>query len=362
MFLLSLQSFYFPAFGGSVLCYAGLLMLLPLMLGRPVVLPALSLAAVFYLLIGIRGFSDPTSLEKGFVGTALGLLGLIAVPAAFADRRQVLAQALRIALTAHAVIIFVQAALFFSGFGYVDLLKPFGLVQSVMSQKGVVFGVIQVPRFAGLFNEPGSYSSVVMAMLAAEYALSRRFSWVTLLVLASVAATVSLGGMVLASVFLGAVVWDRVLRRRVSMASAVGSGIGLASFLLYLKSNFEKRAQLYLETGMLQDSMLAWALNPKHLTLLGVRAANIPFGFSQGYVGVWLDVLVFYGALGLAATGAFVVLALDLSGAALAGVILLAKLKFTYPLVFALLGAVYCGTTRSHSDREIATALPSSVG
>lgn len=345
---MSLQSVYLPQFGMAAFCYIGLLMLIPLM--NAPVQPTVFWIAVF-LLIGMCG--TLAAAEDGGTKTILGSIGstaaLVVVPSCFAKNPRPLLIGLRCAIAAHALMVFFQIGYFVLFRTYFDPLSALGLGdQAVMSKKGLELAIGRIPRFAGLSNEPGTHATMIASILAGEYAISRQLSKTSILGILSAMATMSLGGMMFVAIFCGVVGFHQFFAVRKYRWIVAAAGIAVLSLLAYwVLVNFETRSHIYIE-GTQHDQMMDWALSYDRMTLFGLSDSQIPMFFTFGYLGAGLDFLLRYGLWGAAGIAMFVA-SLPFLGVGLSAVLLVTKLKLTYPLVFVLLATIRLGTAYGRS-------------
>ena len=342
LFLISLQSFYVSSLGAAVFCYLGAFALIPLMRSH---IPLSSIYFVAAYLACLVGGVAVNGLEnaKTLLGSIAGLSALFITYSAFSLRPEQFAKALRWVILLHVAVIAGQMVYWFATGTYFDVLQYTGLgEQTVISRKGFEYGGSLVPRFAGMFNEPGTYSAIIAALLAAEFAISRRISWLTALALASILGTMSLAGMALAALFVGIVSAHRllILRKNIVIALVLGVPAGFAMLYWFL-SNLGYRDQIYTQ-GTMHGEILDWATSYRAMSVFGLDYYDIPAFYSLGYLGVWLDFLIVNGVAGFAA-----VLALWASmgfwGILLGGVVMATKIKATYPLLFTLFAAIQIG-------------------
>lgn len=345
IFLISLQSFYFAS-GGAWLCYAGALLLLPLAAGRRIAVEPLLIAAALLCMTTFQMLSAAGFEPKSALGALFSVLMLSVISSAYRDRKSALLTAVSLCLLAHLGAFLVQV-LWWAGTGIVmDMSGLLGFEPASWSSTAkslTVAGVI-VPRFTGLLNEPGTYSAVVIALTIAHYALRRALTPISLAALASVAATASLGGGVLILALLCAIAADLMLRRgrlglgQATIVAALGAGA-----LILLARLFEKRQALGPAETVFHSGMVRWITAHENLSLNGMPYGALPAGFIVNDIGVWADVLVRWGVLGLAALAIYLAVVVGGVQALLMAPLLLTKLKLTYPLLFVVVATVRLG-------------------
>lgn len=351
LFLITLQSFYFGSDreGLSLLCYLGLLMLLPFIAAEPVRCVLLPVPLILITFASIKAVLSPDG-QLSLLGMGFSVLAVLAVPAACAWRRSILARALSAVILIHVGFVAIQIVYFAATRGHLDLLGSLGFEdQRVFSRKGLsIFGVL-VPRFAGLFNEPGTYSAVVMTLVAARYAVRPQLDRILLTALASVLATMSLGGLVLATAFTGiALVTSAAKRGRIIEAIAGAAALPFAVIWLrrlYAQRNLDER-ELY------QVYLWNWFWTQPR-TAFGAAIEQLQTGIVINDIGVWVYAIHVAGLVTTALLAISLVATLNLSGIALLGVILMTKIKMTYPLLYLALSAVIMGQSASHAPRSV---------
>lgn len=351
VFMISLQSFYFPS-GGSWLCYLGALMLWPLAIGRR---PALEPVLIVGLLLGFTTIQALSGREIE-IKTAFGMLfsaaTLIIVGAGFRDRKSVLLNALTLCLSLHLAAFGVQVLYWMIRGEVLDLTGALGFEPASWSStlKSLVVAGVRIPRFTGLLNEPGTYSAVMIGLTTAHYGLRRSLSPVSLLALMSVVATASLGGSILVVVLLVVVGLDRMLRRG---RTAPGTGAMIASLAigsaLAMAALFRKRSAIGDAESAYHAGMVKWITAYENLSLTGLNSGDLPHRFIINDIGVWADVLVRWGVIGLAGLALYLGLVVGGVQALLMAPLMLTKLKLTYPLLFLAIATVRLGPVKTRA-------------
>lgn len=292
-------------------------------------------------------FYEDVSQFKGVVGQMFSASALIIIPSVFSDRRASALQALKVAICIHLMAIYFQVFVFFVTGRYVDYLEMIGLTsQVVFSKKGLDLGGILVPRFAGLYNEPGTYATLMAAMLAVCFSISRRISVVLVLGILSILATMSLGGMVIV-LLLVLMIYVNYFGAglKAAILSVLLAICCLPLLYFWVLENIRQRVTIAQGTTDI-DIMLNWVLNFDLVTIFGNKMSVFPDFYSFGYLSVGVDFLLRNGVWGFLAILAYVASSGWLVMFS-AGVVLLSKIKLTYPLLYVLLALIKVGATRS---------------
>lgn len=356
VFAMSLQSFYFPALGGAALCVAGLAMLLPMAKNHPDPRSVAMFLAVCLTVFFQMIFLGADILKPNF-GLVISASALIVARSVFFERASLLKRALANVLMMHAAIIATQV-LYFAITR--DLISPLSMLGGgdvrSFSKKGVVIGTVLVPRFSGLFSEPGTYSGVIVPVLAAYFSLSRKIDRVFIISAFSVLMTLSLGGMAVVTV-LGCIALGRearAFRRRRWMI--VSGSILVACLALWTSFNLEKRDEITTNEDALQYIMADWALSTKSISVIGLSDRDTPEYYSEGYLGSGLDIFVSGGIFLVAAVGGFLLSLGSVMSILLASVLMISKIKITYPMLYFALGVIsMSGAVSIPAGRQIKT-------
>lgn len=339
VFLITLQSFYFSSLGGAVLCYIGLIMLVPLMKNVPVPISVVTFFSMLSVgnIVGVIISGGGLEGLKSVAGAVVSSVSLIIVYCVYVDRIELIKSTLKVVILLHFIALLVQILYFYVSGQYFDVLEYLDLgEQRVFSLKGLEFNGIRVPRFSGLFNEPGTYATIIVPIVAVDYVLSRRVGVLTILVPISAVATMSLGGMLIAILFLLLVGCREFLNQPRWRFAIVSSGVFLFSILLWrIFGTFQLREELDINT---QDGM-AWALSLNAMTPFGYATKDLPGYYSAGYLGVWLDFYIGGGIWALGSLVAFLASFTPFYMCVLV-IVLLSKAKLSYPLLFVLLAMI----------------------
>lgn len=339
--MVSLQSFYFA--GSAWFCLVGYVMFLPFVRWK---VPRANWTLAFALIAGTLSSMLFAGLPPASgIGQAFSITALLVVPAVFKYRTEALIASLRFAVFVHSAFIFSQFAIFLFAGVYFDPLDYLGMMhQVVLSRKGISLGGIIVPRFSGLFNEPGTYSTILCALVGATFALTRRIDKLMLFSVASTFLSVSLGGMITATVLIFAMfvlVRSETDLQRILKAST--GAIALCGVVYWVTVNVTKRVEIT-EGDVLASRFLDWVLHEMPFTLWGLDWADLPTFYTFGYLGSLLDIYLVNGLFGATVTAAFS-LSGGMFGALLSTPLFLSKIKLVYPLLYFLLAAIRLGSS-----------------
>lgn len=353
VFLISLQSFYIGSLGGSLLCVLGATMLTILMVlwsrGERIRVPSWGMAYPIMILFFVFAFllqdtiryaGDPTTVKSNMGLSLFSLMSISWIP--FAANRDLVTNAVRFCIYLHLLFFVIQVVVFFANGTYLDYLSIIGLESRPWSLKGLtVEGIGRIPRFTGLYNEPGTYSVHVATLGILLTTMERRLSLPAVVSLASSALTLSLFGVVLATFgFLVAL----FLKRRVSDSWITVSAISLVTLIFVISGAAESvHTRLYSDYSGLDGRenliRLYFEGDAKDI-LFGVNPAAMANVTAVNDAGLWFWFVGNYGLLGwayLAVICIFAGFAGGVGGFMLMLISMLTKLKATYPFFWLIL-------------------------
>lgn len=348
LFLCSLQSFYLSRLGGPLIPYLGgtLILLTALVhvaltshtprLGWKVIVVTLA-----FMCTAVLSFIF-THDGKGALGVIFGCCVFLSTITLMRGKVDALQTSLEIILSVHLLLLFIQVATYFSLGWYLDYLYFTDDQAAWKSSKSWIIAGQPIPRFTGAFNEPGSYSGVMGALLATYYHVRERAGLLFWLTWASLVASAALTGAILAAVILCAVLWSKyiTLRGKLRLRFALIGIISAVAALVFIGYRFLDRLQY---TGGNQDVALlniAWLSSLDSLSVVGHTVSELPSFVSLEYFGLWMTTYVQFGVAGLLALTALTAPAI-LANFFVGATLLLAKMKITYPLIFCLLAVVW---------------------
>ncbi len=344
LLLISLQSYYFPALGLSPFPVLGALLLLLDMALSPRGRFGAGGVVLLVFFLCLFGWMLLTGVLNGY-GTLLGKGGALVfnmlTVAALAGYRhdaafwQKLARALRVVLVVHLLFWGVQLVYWLATRQVVDFLTPVtGEAQRVYSAKGLLLGADRIPRFSGLFNEPGTYANYIYVLLVLRVLARGRYDGLGVLASLTMLLSMSLYGALFAVVYM--LLYALTARRKIVFWGALAgiSSVGIGA-IGYVYAQFAWRFQEGLGiSGRLET--VADILVQTNI-LFGLPADRLTFPAED--LTLYIAAYVTGGALLLAGI-------LLVQGAMIAGkrrdlqvllsTIFLAKLKLAYPVLWVL--------------------------
>lgn len=362
---ITLQSFYFQG-AGAAFTYIGLLVFLALNFrqmefGHEVsaltgfLVLMLMISSFFRILEGLS-LKDFLSL----VATVSMVLSMPMIYSIVLKRRQEMIFCLSAMILLHVSVLLFQAFYWSVTKEYFDILKLLSGVDSgSVGKKSVVLGGYVVPRFSGMFNEPGTYSVIIMSLVMAYYFGRDQVDKVVGLGVLSVLMTMSMFGVVLVGCFFLSML---VVKRRninslrvLIFGALVLTGFyfvgGVAAVTERLASHSDYGGVDF-RVGMIQHF-----LADGNSLLVGVSIEAIPDGFVPNDAGLWFAFWYFFGLPGLLC---FVAVALfsyyksrRLDVAILVIAIFLTKIKFSNPILWFLIALVFAFTHKDRAHEKI---------
>ena len=283
-------------------------------------------------------------LDLGINDRANGLLAfpflLLTIIGTFSfkdNRVEQLSRLVTFVLLVHVIFFLYQVGYWILMREYVDYLEPItGVSQRFYSLKGMLIHGIRVPRFCGLYNEPGTYSIYVFTLVAIKYLFDRRITKILLASVMSILLTLSLFGFLLVILFVVAVLID--MRRfkefiLIAMTCCIVGLFFLPEILRRLESSY---------SGLdIRFYSLQVALYPEHL-LYGVPS-SYSFDIISNDGSVFLACIMHGGAFELLLFIFFIYTVLrgtSLSTKIMLFAVLLTKIKVTYPMLYFYLACV----------------------
>jgi len=206
-FFITLQSLYFPGIGLSVFPVLGAFGLLFLGLMRydykikfsifnkfGYYLFFVSLFFVFKIFVDI----SLGGYYKGLLSFFVIMIAVLSVILVFNGRQTFFHSILGFAILLHVLFFFLQAIVWFSTGYFLDyVLVLTGEHSSYISVKGITLFGERVPRFTGLFNEPGTYSVWIFSLISIYYFIKPKPSSILFVALISMLFSLSLYGAVM---------------------------------------------------------------------------------------------------------------------------------------------------------------------
>ena len=239
-FLITLQSYYFsnlgaaifPIIGALTLCAVGIL--LPKnkeILNHFYFYASFAFFAVYYVVFSLFQYSDIKSIAAMLFALA-SIYGVIRV---FQYDARVVVGVMTFVISLHLLFYFFQAFYWLFTKDYMDFLYPItGESQRHMSLKGLTVDAGRIPRFTGLFNEPGTYSNYVFIAALVRFAIIKKTDFLYYISAFSIASNFSLFGIVFSVLM---VLLGVMNSRRFNLQSAIVLVISVVfmAFLFYPK-------------------------------------------------------------------------------------------------------------------------------
>lgn len=364
VFLVSLQSFHFDGMG-SVFCFVGIILLASCAVLASFRASDFMLFPAFLMMVSIHWYFGLQGELRSYAGILLGAGSFAIGMNLLRNHRVDVQRGLTVAILIHGALWSAQAIVYFADVRYIDYVAMMSdAVSEFHSAKGFSLGgwwpVLFIPRFTGAFNEPGTLSGIMGAMIMARYALSRQVDWVFCAAIGMLLLTASTTGAALAFLACCIVAYISVTsasastRRNILIVTAFAAVIPAA----FLWRSVFNRLSWYTggQDAMPTDSAvtnLVWVLSPENWTAFGARLSEIPPFVSIDYFGTWMHLLIQFGIFGLTV---FLAPLLWLGGIAAApylAFLMAAKVKLTYPLIYFLLAVVVAESQRRRSAASL---------
>lgn len=342
IFLITLQSFYFSNIGASIFPVIGSIGIFALSIRRfraapikrfKLILISFCLFSTFQISIDI--YLD--SYYKGFLSFPVLFCCMIGAILFFDNRLYLLKKVIKYVIILHLLFLFLQILVWFGTGEYLDYLYLVtGEAQHYMSQKGIVINGERTPRFTGLFNEPGTYSTWIFSLVLIYYFLQRKISYLLILSLVSMVITMSLYGILLSFLFCLLVLFKRVNIKRAFLV------LPIYILILLIIPDIERRLSGEYAGIAFRLTAIKAIFDP--LTFFGGRL------FNETLNKILLDVSI---PVYLVYQGGVVYLAFFLSVFIAAGILhspliffgslllLMSKIKITYPLIWFFISSIF---------------------
>lgn len=348
LLLITLQSFYFP-FVGSGLTYLGLVFLTFIFIKGSLHLDKADLLLSLFLILCVVlshlsfHFIDYDSID--FKSTLALCSMIVLFPVVTSVLRdcdiEVVQTVLKWVILFHVSIFLLQVIYWAFTKEYLDVLKYLtGMKSGSYSKKGIVILGEQVVRFSGLFNEPGSFSVVVMALTLPYYSLIKKLDKTIMSSIFCCLMSMSAFGIILVALL---VFVDLLSKKNLSLRTIVVLLLplsifiitgGLSKFILRFSDSSDFSGSDF------RENMLRHYFSGGHY-FDGIRHLDMPDYFVPNDIGVWFTIVLSYGFLGYLMIGILLVYIFfktkSLIPILIFSIILLTKLKYTYPLIWLAL-------------------------
>jgi len=339
--LISLQSFYFYSLGVAPLPYLGILLLtLPCLLcsGR-VDLSFVIMAMIFFsaVLISILLFSgEGIAAFLGMLFSFVGIFFFYTTSFEYFDIKKTL----KFVISFHLSFFFLQVVYFSLFKDVMDYVQPVtGEVSRMISSKGLTLLDVRIPRFSGLFNEPGTYATYFGGMLSIYSSLIKRWNILILIGIVSLLFTMSaFSFVVIAFIICSKLITTRPVNAKTFLLIILAVSVGIFVVTVILERVHSGYMEMGFREAMINDYFL-------HSDLVGVAfgksiiSASEKFGGVVNDVGLWFLVLYDYGALAFLALILIILMIFFKARMRALPVLLLfvLKVKFSYPFFWLYL-------------------------
>ncbi|MGL0822743.1 hypothetical protein [Vibrio vulnificus] len=363
--LISLQSFYFP-YIGSGLTYLGYLIPAALCIIYrkslsksdvyfSVILSVTFLSVVVLSFSGVFSLSDFKSILAAFVMVLLYPL----VKSYFYFNYDNVVKALRLVITIHSFTVLVQILYWLFTREYLDFMEIImGSESRSLSRKGIMLFGERLFRFSGLFNEPGTYSVILFCLSVVYYKMVGRIDVYIAFSIFSILSTMSAYGIVLSLSFL---FYSSFFDGESSNVSKKLKSIFVASLcilpfvVLGGMDGFIERfsSDSDYSGGDFRKNMI-YDYFSEYNFIFGYKIHDMPDFFVPNDIGVWFSILTSFGIFGFISI--FIVYSYVIksdpkfSTFLILSLIMVTKIKFTYPLMWLLIALLLISRQRALSD------------
>jgi hypothetical protein len=344
LFLVTLQSYYFYQIGVSVfpVLGAGIIFSYGYLTRKQHLADSLFLFCfccflffLYFSVFSFLGYSDWKKIIASFVSFA-SLLGVVWV---FNDSGNLIYRVLSVLIVVHLGFYFFQIAYWFLGGGYVDLLMPVtGEVQRYHSLKGADFGGGLIPRFTGLFNEPGTFSSYLFSIIALRAIVGDKYDFLYYVSAVAIAINFSLYGIIFSAVLF---TLPMLKGKRFNVRAFLLVGVAASFFFVWFFPEINERLNSdYSGLDGRVDALEMLSHSETFLygrSVLGLSDEAADAGIlvtmllHGGIIEVFIFFLVFLNVFRLQC----------LPGKIFMGALLVSKIKVTYPFLWVVLALLF---------------------
>ncbi|MGR5336196.1 hypothetical protein ACPV5I_12280 [Vibrio gigantis] len=252
-------------------------------------------------------------------------------------------KAIKLVLVFHVFVILFQVVYWVLTKQYIDLFNVIsGLNSGNYSKKGLIAFGLQVPRFSGFFNEPGTYSITIMSFTFLYYAAIKKIDHVIIFSTLSCLITMSGFGIILVMCFYGILLTTSKNNRKYVLYSTPFI-FGLFLYIGGVESlinRFSKDSE-YSGVGF-REKMLEYFFSDINNFFHGLQIGKMPSYFVPNDLGIWFSFMTSYGVFGLliCLSVVFFVFFKTKKWEFILLVLLLffTKMKYTYPLFWLIVG------------------------
>lgn len=358
LFLMSLQSYYFYNINMApmpVLSIISLMAILTIFVGTYSVTSTRQVFFVilFYIYLFIHAiyFVFVNSEISPLFSVAITCFTFFSFIFILNDRgTHIFIKPVKVVLLIHLMSWYTQFGVWLYSGSYLDLLEPItGEAQRYLSLKGLTFGSVRMPRFTGLYNEPGTYSTYMFLLLAVQYRLTGgRFGVIEALAVISMFLSMSLFGVVLSAAYGMVVVFFNpklLLRYKILVIFL----IMFIAILIY--PDIDKRlASSYSGVDDRYD-YISYIFERGDLLFGGQYGGD----FAVNDLGVFVYLFATYGVVGTLLFGVLVASMISRRIGVGCGILFMAvlatKIKLTYPLFWFFL-AIYIHNEQANKNKR----------
>ncbi|NQY63268.1 MAG: hypothetical protein HRT38_05965 [Alteromonadaceae bacterium] len=362
VFAITLQSFYFPGLGAIVTYLGAVLIVVISIFTKKISLdifksmvPLFLILMVYYLVLIFKGGGSSSEFNSLLSISAMLLL----IPFYPLVLRKHLLTVLASVILIHSLIIIFQMFFWVLTREYIDFLQiAVGESSRVMSSKGLTLFNMRVPRFAGLFNEPGTYSVIIMSLTLVYYSVLKKINLTVVMASLTSLFTLSMFGIVLvASLFLVHIIRSKKLNVFfLIFLSILFASLYYVGFLETILNRFSESSNY---GGIsFREMMLRFYFNNAEYIIFGIPMGDYPDYFVANDVGLWFAFLVAFGLIGFG----IVILMIgqvyykkSLFEVVIFILLLFTKLKFTYPLFWFLYALLLF---KDHGEKDGSERFP----
>lgn len=355
LFFISLQSYYFYSVGVSLFCYLGaFFFIFKNCINNSVVLKndyIYIISSLFFLVLILIIY--PLDQAKTIIGIIFCLIFMFFFLVDLRLNLDKIYKSILFVVLFHTLVYTFQALYWFVTKDYIDLLFPItGEHQRYVSEKAMNFGGIVIPRFTGLFNEPGTYSTVMMVLISCLFVIEKKINTIILFSLITIMLSMSLYGFVFV---LGLVLFYIV--SSFNLKSMVILSLIFSPLIFYIYPFIEQRltssnSGFEDRTSSIQNILSDYYGSSNGLIFGGFYnnslASKDSIILNDLSLFVWL--IYGFGVFGLIFIFIYFVIPIIFSRKIdlliLVILVLLSKLKFTYPLIWVFLSLIYIKSTQ----------------
>jgi hypothetical protein len=371
LFLSTLQSFYVPAIGISLPPMLGAFLMISFLLIKRNIINlntrffVLSFSLIVYSIFNaLLNDSNISEQVKSIAGLVLSLGGAFSLYI-YCDEIGVdkILKSIEHVIYLHLLFFTGQIIYFAVTFNFLDYLLILGIDESAYkSLKGIQISGWKIPRFTGLFNEPGTYS-IFMSILASFLIFKgQRISFAALMGFLSCIISMSLFGIILSLSALTIFFISKLNNIKQVLPLILTGGVLLFAGYTYIAESIEQRLDSdYSGVSERSDFVESYlSLPPDKLMLgLGIVPDSIDSsGISTNDNGIFFVFILAYGFFGYLIIAMFFLNIIQdggWAGTAVFFIMLLAKVKLTYPFfwfILALLLIKKITDERNHNNED----------